>query len=264
MECKNCKNAILDSDGFCSNCGSRKIDHRLTFKYFIKEFSEKVLSVDNKLLKTILHLFTKPEQVIQNYIDGVRKRYIDPFGFLLISITLSGLSIFLMRESAVNAMSELNTTQSEAMAEYYKGMMNFIYDYNAFITALTIPLYALISWIVFYNKRMFNYVEHVIIYLYSTAQFSIVNTIFFIIFYLTGVEFTNPMMMLTLLVSIMYNAYILKRLFKLSILQLFIKILYFIAVLAIIYIIFGIIAGIAMFLLMDPETLKQLATPPPQ
>ncbi|MFY0603184.1 MAG: DUF3667 domain-containing protein [Flavobacteriaceae bacterium] len=259
MDCKNCKNSVLDSDGFCSKCGARKVDNRLTFRYFFKEFSEKVLSVDNKLLKTFIDLFVKPDKVIESYINGVRKRYIDPFGFLLISITLSGLSIYLMRESTVNALSDLNTTQSEAMAAYYKNMMNFIYDYNAFITALTIPLYALISWIVFLNKKMFNYVEHVIIYLYSTAQFSIVNTFFFIIFYFIGLEFSNPIMTATLLFSILYNAYILKKLFKLSFMQLIIKILYFLLVLLVLYIIFGIIAGIVMFLTMDPEALKQLA-----
>jgi uncharacterized membrane protein (DUF106 family) len=259
MDCKNCKNSVLDSDGFCSNCGARKIDNRLTFKYFFKEFSEKVLSVDNKLFKTILHLFTKPDVVINSYINGVRKRYIDPFGFLLISITLSGLSIYLMRESAVNALSDLNTTQSEAMTAYYKNMMNFIYDYNAFITALTIPLYAFISWIVFYNKKMFNYVEHVILYLYSTAQFSIVNTVAFIIFYFLDIEFNNLIMTLTLVLSIVYNAYILTKIFKLNFIQLIIKIFYFIGVLLILYIIFGITAGLIMAFTMDPETLKQLA-----
>jgi hypothetical protein len=259
MDCKNCKNSLSDSDGFCSQCGSRIIGTRLTFKFFLKEFLERVLSLDNKLLKTFWHLIIKPDQVIKNYIGGVRKRYLEPFGYLLISITLSGISILLMRESTVNALTNLNQNQSEAFVEYFASMMNFIYDYNAFITALIIPLYALISWIVFYNKKMFNYVEHVIIYLYSTAQFSIVNTAIFSIFYFTGVAFDNTTMTVTLLVSVIYNAYILTRLFKLTGIQLIIKVLYFIAVLTVLYLIFGVITGIIMLLTMDMETIKQFA-----
>lgn len=258
MECKNCNNTLLNADGFCSKCGARIIGSRLTFRFFFKEFLDRVLSWDNKFFKTFRHLFTKPEVVITCYVSGVRKRYLEPFGYLLISITLSGITIFLMRDSTLDALSGFNTSQNEVFTEQYKNMMNFIYDYNAFVTALIIPLYALISWIVFYNKKMFNYVEHIIIYLYSTAQFSIVNTVVFIIFYYTGIVLDNIIMSATLLASIMYNAYILKRLFRLNFLQLAIKILYFLVILIIIYLIFGIIAGIIMYLTMDPEILKQL------
>lgn len=259
MECKNCKHHLSETDHFCPNCGARVIGKRLTFKFFFAEFLEKVLSVDNKLLKTFWHLIIKPDVVIKSYVDGVRKRYLEPFSYLLISITLSGISILLMRESAIDSMAEMNTTQSELMAQFYKDMMNFIYDYNAFITALTIPLYALISWIVFYNKKLFNYVEHVILYMYSTAQFSVLNTFVFVLIYYTGIDFNNGIMMFTLLASIIYNTYILTRIFKLTSVQLIIKFLYFLAILLVFYIIFGLLAGVIMMLTIDPETLKQFA-----
>jgi len=259
MDCKNCKNSVLDSDGFCSNCGARKVDNRLTFKYFFKEFSEKVLSVDNKLLKTIIHLFVKPDVVVKSYIDGVRKRYIDPFGFLLISITLSSISIYLMREGAIQSLENLNDTAGLQNTEGTKQMMNMIYDYSAIVTGISIPVYAFMSWIVFYNKKMYNYVEHVIIYLYTNAQFAIVNLIVVLVLYLSGETvgvFTSFGLMGFYLI---YTAIILKKLFKLSFLQLIIKTLYFLLILAVVYVITSILFAVGMYLILGPEYFKQFA-----
>lgn len=257
MDCKNCKNSVLDSDGFCSNCGARKVDNRLTFKYFFREFSEKVLSVDNKLLKTIIHLFVKPHVVIKSYIDGVRKRYIDPFGFLLISITLSSISIYLMRESAIQSLENLNNTAGMQNTEGAKQMMNMIYDYSAIVTGVSIPVYAFMSWIVFYNKKMYNYVEHIIIYLYTNAQFAIVNLIFVLVLYIFGQTVGVVASMGLMGFYLIYTAIILKKLFKLSFGQLIIKTLYFLLILAIVYVITSILFAVGMYLFFGPEYFKQ-------
>lgn len=257
MECKNCKYDILDSDGFCSRCGSRVIGNRLTFKYFIKEFSEKVLSVDNKLLKTIIHLFVKPHVVIKSYIDGVRKRYIDPFGYLLISITLSGISIYLMRESAIQSVENLNGAAGLQNTEGTKQMMNMIYDYSAIVTGISIPIYALMSWIVFYNKKMYNYVEHIIIYLYTNAQFAIVNLVAALIVFAADLTMGLTFSFALMAFYFVYTAIILKKLFRLSFVQLIIKTLYFLLILAIVYVLFSILFAVLMYLFLGPEYFKQ-------
>ena len=62
-------------------------------------------SVDNKLLKTFLHLFSKPEAVIVGFIEGTRKKYINVVQYFAIALTLIGLQVFLM-EKVFNLLNE--------------------------------------------------------------------------------------------------------------------------------------------------------------
>ena len=40
MDCKNCGSNLRDKDGFCSNCGARVIEERITLKFIFKEILE--------------------------------------------------------------------------------------------------------------------------------------------------------------------------------------------------------------------------------
>ena len=98
MNCKNCHTKLpLDSD-FCNSCGGKVIRNRLTFRNLFEHISETFFNYDNKLLRTFIDLFKKPELVIDGYIEGVRKRYVNPISFFGISLTLSGLSIFIIKK----------------------------------------------------------------------------------------------------------------------------------------------------------------------
>ena len=57
MECKNCSANLQDKDGFCSYCGARVLEKGISLKFLISEIMDKVLSVDNKLLKTFSSCF---------------------------------------------------------------------------------------------------------------------------------------------------------------------------------------------------------------
>ncbi len=107
MECKNCSSTLRDEAGFCSYCGSRVIKERISFKFLFQEFLDKVLSVDNRLLKTFWHLLTKPHQVIDSYVNGVRKRYFNPVSYLLISITLASIYIFFIKDIALESIEAI-------------------------------------------------------------------------------------------------------------------------------------------------------------
>lgn len=166
-----------------------------------------------------------------------------------------------MRESAIQSVENLNGAAGLQNTEGTKQMMNMIYDYSAIVTGISIPIYALMSWIVFYNKKMYNYVEHIIIYLYTNAQFAIVNLAAVLIVYAAdltmGLAFSFGLMGFYFI----YTAIILKKLFKLSFLQLIIKSLYFLLILAIVYVLFSILTAILMYLFLGPEYFKQFAKP---
>ncbi len=85
MNCKNCQTELTGDKKFCTQCGAKVIDYRLNFKLMVGEFFETYISWDNKIFKTFIHLFTKPEVVVRNYISGVRKRYMQPIAFMFIA-----------------------------------------------------------------------------------------------------------------------------------------------------------------------------------
>lgn len=259
MECKNCKSLLREEDEFCSYCGSRIIGERISLKFLFKEFLDKVLSVDNKLLKTFWHLFTKPEKVISGYIDGVRKRYFNPFSYLLISITLAGVATLITRDFTIKAISAANsvTSTNEIGIQATEQVMNFIFDYQSFMTIISIPLYAFVSWLVFLNKKKYNYLEHNIIYIYTSAQLSVINFLIVGIIYLIHVNLLFIASFVISFIFIAYNCYVLIRLFKLSFLQFIIKSLYFLAIGLILYIIISILAIIGIYLMFGKEYFEQ-------
>ena len=253
MECKNCKSNI-DSSNFCSNCGAKVITNRLTFKHFLNEINEKVFDVDNKALKTLLNLLTKPDVVISDYINGVRKKYINPFSFLLFALTLSGISIYFTRDLAIESASEIAT---RGQAEGMKNFMNLIYDYNSIFISLLIPIYAFISYIVFYNKNLYNYIEHNIIFIYSQAMYTFLGIFFSLLFYFSNLKLSLFFSLFITGVWIIYNTFLLKKLFKLNIKQTIIKVLYFLLLGLFLYIVVIILVGIVMFIIQGPEFFDQ-------
>jgi hypothetical protein len=261
MDCKNCRCNLRDKDGFCSDCGARVIQERISFKFLLKEVIDKILSVDNKLLKTFWHLFTKPEQVIDGYIKGVRKRYFNPFSYLLISITLAGISFYFLKDLAIQSLEAtptVNTTGNPfENKEFLENFLNFIFDYQAFLTASIIPIYGFISWIVFLNKKKYNYFEHIIIYIYASAQISILNFLVTTPLFFIHQDSGNIASLIVSSLSIFYNTYVLIRLFKLTFVQLIVKFLYFMLISSVIYVIWSIIAITGMSLFFGPEYLKQ-------
>jgi hypothetical protein len=264
MDCKNCKAPLENDAAYCSYCGARVLDDKITLKFIISEILDKVISVDNRLLKTFLHLFSKPHKVIQDYIRGVRKRYFNPFSYLLISITLAGLSALIMRDHAMEAFTiTRGGDQMQPVAkEFGKQMMDFIYEYQSILTIISLPLYAFVSWLIFLNRRKFNYLEHHIIYLYATAHTSIISSLGIGFCYVSGINLYVEVSLASIAVILIYNAYVLIRLYKLTFVQFLIKTLYFLFVSAVLYLIFSILLTGILLLIGGKDFLRQFAPQP--
>jgi len=255
MNCKNCNKELLSSYNYCSNCGGKVINKRFNFSFLISEFTSEVLTWDNKLLKTFWHLLKYPDVVILDYINGVRKKYMSPFRFLLIALTLSGLSIYLVRDQAINGVA--NFTANGQQVEGMKNFMNILYDYNSIFTSLLIPFYAFISWLVFANKKKLNYFEHIVLYTYSQAIFSIIGVISTVAMLFVPSESLTYFSFILIFLWICYNMYILKKIFQLTISQSIVKLLFFAVVFLFIFIISIIGFFALMFFIEGPEFFEQ-------
>lgn len=175
MDCKNCNLPLRTDYSYCSNCGAKIIRNRLTLKNLWYDFTERYFNLDNTFFKTFWHLFTKPESVVGGYIGGVRKKYLNPVSYLAIALTLSGITLFLMRKTFKNGIDLSSFAGGENLNnEVGQKIMSATFDYSSFLFLLYIPVFAFAGWIAF-NKRDYNLSEHFVTAMYSLAQYSIVS-----------------------------------------------------------------------------------------
>lgn len=246
MNCKNCQTVITPNTNFCNSCGAKVIRNRLTLKAIFTSFSEQFLNYDNKFLKTFLHLFSKPQEVIGGYINGTRKKYVNVISYFAIAITISGLQIFILQKFFPEVF-ELNIPTAKGQEEMQKKISEFTFEYNSFILMAFIPIFALMAKITFLNIKKFNYTELIVILMYINAQTTIFGSILAILFASLNLSFIYVSMIL-IPINIIYTAFCFKRLYGLSLKRIILKTLLFIVVLLVTYITFIILSTLIVFL----------------
>ncbi len=248
MECKNCDGLISLSISYCPNCGAKIIRNRLTIKNLFGSFVAQFLNYDNKLLQTFITLFKRPEEVINGYINGVRKKYVNVISYFAIAITLSGLQIYVMQKFPMDMGNYLNPDPNLAkiQQEMNESIFKTVSEYQSLIMMLYMPFYALLARLIFLKNKTLNYTETMVLFMYAQAQISIVLAILTIIIVPIGVS----MMFFGLAIvpiQILYFAYCLKRVYNLSFAQILLKTLIFLIILGIIFVIITAAASYFMY-----------------
>ncbi|WP_299119193.1 DUF3667 domain-containing protein [uncultured Winogradskyella sp.] len=234
MDCKNCHKSLKETQRFCDDCGAKIIQNRLTPKVLAAQLNQEFISIDNKFLKTFINLFTKPELVIDGYIHGTRKKYINVVQYLAISITLLGLQYFII--NSINPeyfVPESSSEIDKQLAKYYppeaiealQKLSIAMNEYMSLVYLLGLPISALISWIVFLKERVHNFTEHMVINMYVTAQYIIYSVFLYLIFSALNINIST----LLILASISYVGYfsfVFYRIYELKISTIFLRFLY--------------------------------------
>jgi hypothetical protein len=170
MNCKNCHTELSEHDDYCRNCGARVIRNRLTFRNLFEHISETFFNYDNKLLRTFLDLLTKPDVVIDGYVKGIRKRYVNPISYLGIALTLSGVIFFLMKK--VNFEIEVDVF-NQGIDEASKNKIGeMTSEYSSFFYLSYIPILVVSSWLILKVKK-YNFTERTVAFTYAMAEFSL-------------------------------------------------------------------------------------------
>ena len=233
MVCKNCNAPINEHQRYCFECGARIIKNRLTFKSLFRQLNAEFLSVDNKIFKTFIHLFTKPEVVINGFIDGTRKKYSNVIQYFALALTLAGIQVFLMEfffkeelDSTFELLQSLDSNtlpkkESSKPNPFDFGFESFndINKYQSIIYIITIPIYAVATWLINFivkPHRHFNFTEHLVLNIYYYAQVIIITSLLSILFLCFGLNY----LLISGLVSVLtfiFLFYTLKRVFRLDI-----------------------------------------------
>lgn len=257
--CKNCNQELDETQDYCGNCGARVIRNRLSFGNLFTFFIQNFLNVENNFLQTIKDLFLRPENVIDGYVKGLRKRYNNPINFFAISLTISGLYIFVIQKFYPDAMKVYNVYENQAANEFTDRIGELLLDYNSLFYFFLIPLLAFISRVVFLRNG-YNYTEHVVIYLYTMSLSAITSSFISLFVMWILPDYFMAWGLFFNFLMVVYHCYLLKRIFQLSGKQIVLKTLLFLVVFMVIYIVISF--AVAFYMLFFTDMGLDQFTPP--
>lgn len=262
MNCKNCDTSLIEKQNFCFECGAKVIRNRLTLKNIAHDINEQFFNIDNRFLKTFIHLFKNPESVINGFISGTRKKYINVIQYFAISLTLVGIQIFLMNTFFKDAI-EID----DIIGDGFKNLQNqkdnpfspsnFDYaqinNYQSVFYVLSVPFSAISSWLAYkiIGEKRFNFTEHIVINLYYSAQIVIISSVLTILFLCLGINYVTITYLITI-ITFIYFFYVLKRVFNFTFLNAlagFLLILVILGIIFLIAVVLGIIIGVVIVLM---------------
>ena len=257
MTCKNCDARLRTDYLYCPACGAKVIRNRITIKNLWTDFLERYFNLDNTFIRTLVHLTTTPEVVIEGYLQGIRRKYLNPISYMGIAITLSGLIVFLMVKSG-DAMN-FDMLNNNVSTRYQEKLMDFILDYQALIFLLFVPMMTIAGWLCFDQKR-YNFAERTIIFMYALAHYSLVIFLpsIIVLFFIPEQYFIFSF--IGILFMVVYTTYVIVRISKSRGVKLIVRLLLFYFILLILYFAFSI--ALPLFLLLIGELKVEDFLPP--
>ena len=89
--CLNCGAGRVGA--YCHGCGQHYLDDQLTIRTVWREFAERFLKLERGLPKTVGLALVAPGQLARRYVEGERRKFVNPVSFLLIGSALAVLLI---------------------------------------------------------------------------------------------------------------------------------------------------------------------------
>lgn len=160
ITCKNC--GVHFKGNYCYNCSQKASTGRLKVSNVLHELWHNFTHTDRSALSLMTALFKRPGAVIQDYIEGRRKKYFNPYTFFLVS---GAILIFLTGQvfKYEDKLYDYRNEYGQAVNQYY-----------TIILLCSMPLIALILKMVFANKK-YNYAEWVSFLIFSYCIVNIVQ-----------------------------------------------------------------------------------------
>ena len=257
MNCKNCNTELKKQDDYCNSCGGKVVRNRLTFKNLFEHITETFFNFDNKLLRTLIDLFKKPDIVIGGYINGTRKRYVNPISYLALTLTVSGIYLIIINKFFPNVFVAMSSAGADGQQEFMTIYIEYLQKYYSLFMVSLIPLYALISRLVFINRKDFNFTEHIVMAMYIMAQFSLVSSFLNIALLLLQLP-PDLLGTSSIFLQMAYFGYCYARLYKLSIKGFILRTLWFFCILLIACVLIFVVGIIFAIIFKDSDIIQSM------
>ncbi len=240
--CKNCNELVAAGKTYCGNCGAKWIDKPVTLQNVANDFSDMYLGFDNRFLQTFLNMFSRPQLIINGYINGRRGRYMEAVRYTLLAVFFAGMYTLVLKK-VDPSFTVFNNDSLYRSLGYTDQMitdvnnlndkwLGFLLDYQGLIILLSIPLYAIFARITFWKEsRYYNFTEHMVFFLYVFAHSSIISSVISLISLAIDIDYFLIWIYSFIPLQIFYTAYCYKKCFRLNLWQITLKTIRFLIVL---------------------------------
>lgn len=190
-KCKNCGTSI--EVNYCPNCGQSAHVKRLELKSFFTDVLDGVFQLNHGLFHTFVELSRKPGGAIRAFLEGQRKPFFKPLGYLVLLSTVYFLVTRLAGQ--VTWLEEMMGGIAEGITEDNpetnpQRVVEWLGSNYAYLSLLLVPFYSLTTWLSFLRKGH-NYLEHVVINAYITGHQAIIYALFVAIGLVTDSYWTS-------------------------------------------------------------------------
>ena len=152
--------------------------------WLLKEIPQRLFNDDQGFLRTFIDMSVRPGKVSQAYIDGKRRRYLNPFSYYLVAAAAQLIALFIVSERLAKALAA-NVTDAKAeelraagitdpytfVAERYEFLIQNAYTWLGLVT-LVLPS-TLMLWL-FLRKRA-NFAEVAVFCLFTQSHVILVS-----------------------------------------------------------------------------------------
>lgn len=95
MQCLNCEADLRGP--YCGQCGQARVK-RLSSRTLIRELPGRAFNLERGIVHTFVQMWLSPGRVARHYIDGRRRRYLNPLTYYLIAASAQLLALWWMSE----------------------------------------------------------------------------------------------------------------------------------------------------------------------
>jgi len=195
MIVKYCLNCGSKSDGrFCANCGQSTDTKKINFHYLWHDIQHGLLHFDKGILYTTKELFSRPGNSIREFLNGKRVNHFKPVSLVII---LAGIYSLLSHFFDLNLLSNFyelngNGKDTEHLKTVIDGLSYWISNHYSILSLFQIPVFSLATYF-FFKEARYNYMEHLIINSFISAQKLILHIATFPIYYwVNKTSFSRP------------------------------------------------------------------------
>lgn len=165
--CLNCGSVLESSQRFCPQCGQNADTHRLNFKHIWHDLIHAFTHADKGIFSLMWQLVYRPGFVAREYVDGKRKKYFNPFTFIILVV---GFASVILISSGFSSFAGDSRVPPNPISKFLNKHINLIIFLN-------IPLLAMFNRILF-RRGNTNYSENLVLAAYSSGERSIFFSLF--------------------------------------------------------------------------------------
>lgn len=170
IKCRNC--GCSCTSRFCPDCGQAVKEKRLESKTFFIGILSGLSRINQGFLYTAWQLLLHPWEVIRDYIQCRRVRYVAPISMLIVACFISAFVSGLMPSEPDGVVEEIGTGQVGLVYKMMLAVTDFLMT-NMVVRNLTIYIPAVLAIPIVYWKvgaRKYNIAEYFAAMIYMTSS----------------------------------------------------------------------------------------------